>query len=106
MDYTNRTYAFVYTTDIDDVGELYTLSILSITKLYGAYNIVFNSPSVKSTVHVIFDIVPLIWVNEADVAVIDVDTVSEPVISEFPFEWNPFFIINSFAISFPYPRLC
>ena len=29
--------------------------------------------------------------------------VSDPVTYELPFEWKPFFIINSFAISFPYP---
>ncbi len=85
------------------VGEPVTFVTLSIDKLYGAYNLVLNCPLVKSNVNIELATVPLIWVNEADVAVIDVDTASEPVISEFPFEWNPFFIINSFAISFPCP---
>ena len=30
----------------------------------------------------------------------------DPVTSEFPCERKPFFIMNSFGISFPYPRLC
>jgi hypothetical protein len=37
--------------------------------------------------------------------VIPAVTESEPVTSEFPVERNPFFILNSFAISFHYPRL-
>ena len=39
-------------------------------------------------------------------AVTDPVTFTDPVISEFPCERKPFFIMNSFAISFPYPRLC
>ena len=38
--------------------------------------------------------------------VIPADTLSDPVMFESPSEKNPFFILNSFAISFPYPRLC
>jgi len=34
------------------------------------------------------------------------NTLIDPVISEFPCERKPFFIMNSFGISFPYPRLC
>jgi hypothetical protein len=41
-----------------------------------------------------------------DVVEIEPDTESDPVISEFPCERKPFFIMNSFAMSFPYPRLC
>jgi hypothetical protein len=38
--------------------------------------------------------------------VIPADTLSDPVIFEDPSEKNPFFILNSFGISFPYPRVC
>jgi hypothetical protein len=37
--------------------------------------------------------------------VIPAVTMSEPVTSEFPVERKPFFILNSFAISFHCPRL-
>jgi galactose-1-phosphate uridylyltransferase len=32
-------------------------------------------------------------------------TVKLPVMSESPRDWNPFLITNSFAMSFPYPRM-
>jgi hypothetical protein len=38
--------------------------------------------------------------------VIPADTLSDPVILDDPSEKNPFFILNSFGISFPYPRIC
>jgi hypothetical protein len=38
--------------------------------------------------------------------VIPAVTESDPVISELPCERYPFLIMNSFGISFPYPRLC
>jgi hypothetical protein len=38
--------------------------------------------------------------------VIPAVTESDPVTSEFPVERKPFFILNSFAISFHCPRLC
>jgi hypothetical protein len=48
------------------------------------------------------------WVaNEAvpnNDPVIPAVTVSDPVTSLLPCERNPFFIMNSFATSFPYPR--
>jgi hypothetical protein len=43
-------------------------------------------------------------VNCADEAVTVVDTVNEPVMLDDPSEKNPFFMRNSFGISFPYPR--
>jgi hypothetical protein len=41
-----------------------------------------------------------------DIVEIEPDMESDPVTSEFPCERKPFFIMNSFGISFPYPRLC
>ena len=38
--------------------------------------------------------------------VIPADTLSDPVMLEFPSEKKPFFILNSFGISFPCPRVC
>jgi hypothetical protein len=38
--------------------------------------------------------------------VIPAVTFSDPVMFDGPSEKKPFFILNSFAISFPYPRVC
>jgi hypothetical protein len=46
---------------------------------------------------------PVNWALEP---VIVEETESDPVILDDPSEKNPFFILNSFAISFPYPRVC
>ena len=96
MDYSNRTYAFALTSDVGEVDFSQVMETSAATvrksinetqfilKWYTADWPTFAEPSPWK----------LPEKDPDDPPVID----NEPVIWESPFEWKPFFIMNSFAM--------